>query len=330
MTGLGYPISDHYDGAHFRNPGGSAPAGLGAVLRWSLTRRRSPWPQSVQDPAWPPPARDVSPGHAALTFIGHSTMLVRLRLPGGEVFSVLTDPVFSDRCSPLAFAGPRRARAPGLALAALPQVDAILVSHNHYDHMDLASLRALHRRFGAPVITTLGNAAPLAAAGVPGATELDWWASTAAGPATVTATPAVHFSARGIHDRDRTLWAGFMVRIGGAQVFFAGDSGAGPHWTEIQTRLGPPGLALLPIGAYAPRSIMQAIHMDPGNAVRARADLGAPVAVGIHFGTFQLTDEGIDDPVRDLEAARAAAGLLRDAFDVLGCGETRELPLHGG
>ena len=329
MVGSFYPPSGHYDGAHFRNPGRRGAAGLGAVLRWSLTRRRSPWPQWVQNQAWPPPASGVTPGHAALTFIGHSTMLVRLPLPGSGVFRILMDPVFSDRCSPLPFAGPKRVRAPGVALDALPRVDAVLVSHNHYDHMDLPSLRALHKRFGAPVITALGNAAPLAAAGVPGATELDWWGSTRVGPATVTATPAVHFSARGVHDRDRTLWAGFMVRVGEVQVFFAGDSGAGRHWAEIRTRLGPPGIALLPIGAYAPRSIMRPVHMDPAEAVQARADLGTPVAVGIHFGTFQLTDEGIEDPVRDLAAARDAAGLLRDAFDVLGCGETRELPLHG-
>ena len=324
------PPSDHYDGTHFHNPGGAQVAGLGAVLRWSLTRRRTPWPRSVEDPAYPPPAPTVTPGHAALTFIGHSTFLVRLPLPGGGVFSVLTDPVFSDRCSPSQLAGPRRVRAPGLALDALPRVDAVLVSHNHYDHMDLASLRALYRRFGAPVITTLGNAAPLADAGVPGATELDWWQATQAGPAAVTATPACHFSARGVLDRNRTLWAGFMVRTGDGQVLFAGDSGMGPHWRTIQERLGPPGVALLPIGAYAPRHIMRPVHMNPAEAVQARADLGAPRAVGMHFGTFQLTDEGIGDPVRDLAAARAAAGLLPDAFDVLGCGETRELPLAAG
>ena len=324
------PPSDHFEGTHFRNPGNAQVAGLGAVLRWSLTRRRTPWPRWVQDPNFPPPQPAVTPGHVGLTFIGHSTLLVRLPLPDGGVFSFLTDPVFSDRCSPSQLAGPHRVRAPGLALDALPRVDAVLVSHNHYDHMDLDSLQALHRRFGAPVITTLGNAAPLGRAGVPGATELDWWQATQAGPAVITATPACHFSARGVLDRNRTLWAGFMVRIGARQVFFAGDSGAGPHWRAIRKRLGPPGVALLPIGAYAPRHIMRPVHMNPTEAVQARADLGAARAVGMHFGTFQLTDEGIGDPVRDLAAARATAGLLTDAFDVLGCGETRELPLPAG
>ena len=323
------PLSDHFDGQHFHNPGRVRHSGLGAILRWSLTRRRTPWPTWVQDPPQPQPPDTVTAGHAALTFIGHSTFLIRLPLPGGGVFTLITDPVFSPRCSPLRQFGPKRARAPGVALDALPRIDAVLVSHNHYDHMDLASLQALHARFAAPVITTLGNAAPLAQAGIPGARELDWWHEARVGPVTVTATPACHFSARGVLDRNRTLWAGFMVQSDSGQLLFAGDSGAGPHWGAIRTRLGPPGVALLPIGAYAPRSIMQPVHMNPAEAVQARADLEAVRAVGMHFGTFQLTDEGIDDPVRDLAAARDAAGLLRESFGVLRFGETRELPLAG-
>ena len=321
------PLTDHFDGRHFFNPGQQQARGLGAVLRWSLTRQRVPWPKHVADPPYPPPPGSVTPGTVALTFIGHSTFLIRLPMPSGGVFTLLTDPVFSDRCSPVTWAGPRRARAPGLALDALPRIDAVLLSHNHYDHMDLASLRRLHEHFAPAIVTTLGNAAPLASAGIPGAVELDWWGSARLGAVEVIATPAHHFSARGVHDRNRTLWAGFMVRLGGAQVLFAGDSGAGPHWWDIRRRLGPSGVALLPIGAYRPRSIMAPVHMDPAEAVQARADLGAPVAVGMHFGTFQLTDEGIDEPVQDLARARDGAGLLREAFDVLGCGETRELPL---
>ena len=321
------PLTDHFDGQRFFNPGQQQAARLGAVLRWSLTRQRVRWPAHVADPPYPPPGSAVAPGTVALTFIGHSTFLIRLPMPGGGVFTLLTDPVFSDRCSPVTWAGPRRVRAPGLALDALPRIDAILLSHNHYDHMDLPSLRALHGRFAPAVVTTLGNAAPLAGAGIPGAVELDWWEATQLGAIEVIATPANHFSARGAHDRNRTLWAGFMVRLEGSQLLFAGDSGAGRHWWEINRRLGPPGVALLPIGAYRPRDIMAPVHMDPAEAVQARADLGAPIAVGMHFGTFQLTDEGIDEPVRDLARARDGAGLLREAFDVLGCGETRELPL---
>jgi len=278
------------------------------------------------NPPFPPPGDTVPLGHVSLTFIGHSTFLICLPGPPG-VTSILTDPIFSERCFPVQWMGPRRVRAPGLALEALPPIDAVLVSHNHYDHMDLPSLRALHRRFRPLVLTTLGNARPLRDAGVPNAVELDWWGSAAAGPVQVTATPARHFAARGVHDRNKTLWAGFMLESDGRKLLFAGDSGAGPHWSAIRGRLGPPGVALLPVGAYLPRSVMQPVHMDPAEAVQARADLGARHAIGMHFGTFQLTDEAVDAPLQALEQARAATGLQVKDFDVLGFGETRELPL---
>jgi L-ascorbate metabolism protein UlaG (beta-lactamase superfamily) len=320
------PVSDHFDGEHFFNPGASQARGLGAVLRWQLDRQRARWPSHVPNPPFPPPGDAVAAGQVSLTFIGHSTFLIRLPGPGG-VTSILTDPIFSERCFPVQWMGPRRVRAPGLALEALPPIDAILVSHNHYDHMDLPSLRALHRRFRPRLLTTLGNAGPLRDAGVPGAVELDWWDAAAAGPVQVTATPARHFAARGPRDRNRTLWAGFMLDTAEGRLLFAGDSGAGPHWTAIRDRLGPPGVALLPIGAYLPREIMQPVHMDPAEAVQARADLGARQAVGMHFGTFQLTDEAINAPLHALRQASARAGLPPQAFDVLGFGETRTLPL---
>ena len=308
------------------NPGATQARGLGAVLRWQLARDRARWPARIANPPFPPPGGTVAAGQVSLTFIGHSTFLIRLPGPSGPL-SILTDPIFSERCFPVQWMGPRRVRAPGLALEALPPVDAVLVSHNHYDHMDLPSLRALHRRFQPRFITTLGNARPLRDAGVPNATELDWWADAAVGPVHITATPARHFSARGLRDRNKTLWAGFMLRTNGGRLLFAADSGAGPHWAAIQDRLGPPGVALLPIGAYLPRSIMQPVHMDPAEAVQARADLGARCAIGMHFGTFQLTDEAVDAPLRALEQARADAGLQPSEFGVLGFGETRTLPL---
>ncbi len=320
------PVSDHFDGERFFNPGTQQARGLGAVLRWQLTRHKARWPAHVPNPAFPPPGDAVAAGQVSLTFIGHSTFLIRLPGPHG-VTTILTDPIFSERCFPVQWMGPRRVRAPGLALEALPPIDAVLVSHNHYDHMDLPSLRALHRRFRPLLLTTLGNARPLHDAGLPGAIELDWWDAAAAGPVQVTATPARHFAARGPRDRNRTLWAGFMLDTAGGRLLFAGDSGAGPHWTAIRDRLGPPGVALLPIGAYLPRDIMQPVHMDPAEAMQARADLGARQAVGMHFGTFQLTDEAIDAPLDALRHARERAGLPVTAFDVLGFGETRVLPL---
>jgi len=319
-------MSDHFDGQRFFNPGASQARGLGAVLRWQLNRDRARWPDRIANPPFLPPGDIVAPGHVSLTFIGHSTFLIRLMGPDGVV-SILTDPIFSERCFPVQWMGPRRVRAPGLALEALPKIDAVLVSHNHYDHMDLPSLRALHRRFRPLLLTTLGNARLLRDAGVPGAIELDWWDVAAVGPIQVTATPARHFAARGVCDRNQTLWAGFMLGTAEDRMLFAGDSGAGPHWAAIRSRLGPPGVALLPIGAYLPRSIMQPVHMDPAEAVQARADLGARHALGMHFGTFQLTDEAVDAPEHALRQARTAAGISTQEFDVLGFGETRVMLL---
>jgi L-ascorbate metabolism protein UlaG (beta-lactamase superfamily) len=315
-----FPLSDHYDGRYFFNPGLRRQArGLAQVLRWRLRGERSAWPERVSDPQQPPPPDAVGPDSVAITFINHASFLIRL--PGAVV---LTDPIFSERCSPVTWAGPRRRRAPGLALADLPRPDIVLLSHNHYDHMDLPTLRVLQARHAPQFVTTLGNARTLRKLGI-AATELDWWQNVTVGALQVTATPARHFSARTPFDRNRTLWGGFMLNAGAGKVLFAGDSGMGPHWTDIRTRLGAPDVALLPIGAYEPRWFMAAVHMDPAEAVDAHLALGARHSVGMHYGTFQLTDEAIDAPLHALDAARQAAEV--DTFDTLGFGETRVYPL---
>ena len=316
-----YRASDHYDGVRFFNPGPATQRGPLQLMRWQMEGGRAAWPAQVDNPPYPPPPADIPPGHAAITFIGHASFMLRL---GGR--TILTDPVFSERCSPVQWAGPRRVRAPGLALADLPPVDLVLLSHNHYDHMDLPSLRRLHARDAPQIVTTLGNARTLARAGVGAAQELDWWDQTQSGGVTITATPARHFSRRGLRDQNRSLWAGFMVQADGGQMLFAGDSGAGAHWTAIHDRLGAPGVALLPIGAYAPRWLMAPVHMNPEEAVQAHLDLGARRSIGMHFGTFQLTDEAIDAPVTGLAEACRAHGNLGN-FGVIGVGETVVLPL---
>ncbi len=287
-----YPLSDHCDGERFFNPAPSdSLRGARDMLRWRRESQRSEWPRRVVDPPFPPPPAAVAPGAAAVTFIGHASFLIRL---AGAV--VLTDPIFSERCSPVSWAGPKRARPPGVALAGLPRPDLVLLSHNHYDHMDLPSLRAIQRRFAPRFVTTLGNASALAGLGIK-ATELDWWGDALVDGLRVTATPARHFAARTPFDRNRTLWAGFMIDGGDGRILFAGDSGTGPHWREIAQRLGAPDLALLPVGAYEPRWFMSPVHMNPEEAVRAHLDLGAHRSVGMHFGTFQLTDEAIHAPL---------------------------------
>ncbi len=318
----GWTLSDHFDGQHFHNPGPSPqPRGLTQVLQWRMRGGgRAEWPTGIVDPRFPPPPQSVDENQAAITFVNHATFLIRL-----SATVLLSDPIFSERCSPVSWAGPKRARKPGLALADIPRPDVVLLSHNHYDHMDLPSLRALQRRYAPPVVTTLGNAAPLEKLGI-AATELDWWQSTTVAGLRITATPARHFSARTPFDRNRTLWGGFMVETADGRILFAGDSGAGPHWREIRDRLGAPHIALLPIGAYEPRWFMAPVHMNPEEAVQAHLDLGAGTSIGMHFGTFQLTDEAIDAPLHALAAARKAAGVTTAAFDTLGFGETRLYP----
>ena len=322
-----YPASDHCDGERFFNPEPPPRAreGRRRGLFYFLLRRlrRDPeiwskWPKRVENPGHPPPGAWGGEG-AALTFLGHSSFL--LRLPG---LTMLTDPIFSARCSPIPFLGPRRVRDPGVALEALPRVDVTLLSHNHYDHMDLPSLRGLRRRFPEMrIIAPLGNAAYLARKGLPGATELDWWESVTLHGTQITATPARHFSARALHDRNRTLWCGFMLAHESARIYVAGDTGYTRFFREIRTRLGSPGIALLPIGAYEPRDFMRPVHLNPADAVQAFLDLEASFAIGKHFGTFQLTAEPFDQPEADLAIARAAAGIGRESFLTLQCGETR-------
>jgi L-ascorbate metabolism protein UlaG (beta-lactamase superfamily) len=314
-------ISDHYDGARYFNPDiGTKPdqRGFWQLMRWRFGATRLPWPASVPNVPYPPPGQP-GPGQAGITFIGHATFLIQL--PG---ITLLTDPVFSDRASPVPFAGPRRVRAPGLNVAALPKIDLILLSHNHYDHADLRSLRALRVTHGPHAVTLAGNARLIAKAGL-SATELDWWGETRIGPLHVTATPARHFSRRGLTDGNRALWGGFMLQCNGAKILFAGDSGTGPHWAEIGRRLGPPDLALLPIGAYDPRWLMAPVHMNPEEAVQAHLDLAARQSIGMHFGTFRLTDEAVGEPQGRLSQACDERGIAN--FGVLDVGETRILNL---
>lgn len=337
-----YPVSDHFDGTIFFNPPAMAAeghippvevppeaqpgrqkrrrGGLISILKWRFREDHQPWPQLPPDPLPSgDPHRLPPPGAASVTFIGHSSFLIRL-----PNLTILTDPVFSERCSPVSWAGPKRARPPGRRFHDLPKIDLLLLSHNHYDHMDFPSLRAIRRRDDPAVVTPLGNARHLAKVGLHRVTELDWWGSTQLADGTgVTVTPARHFSARSLWDRGHSLWGGFMVNVGQHRLFFAGDSGHGTHWAEIGARLGSPDLALIPIGAYDPRHIMAAVHVNPAEAVAAHIAMGARQSIGMHFGTFKLTDEAIDAPPRAMAAARAAAGLPDNTFVTLGFGETR-------
>jgi L-ascorbate metabolism protein UlaG (beta-lactamase superfamily) len=314
--------SDHFDGRRFFNPEAAARTRLWRVLRWLATRRKQRWPRWVEDePAADPPAA-VGAGELAVTFVNHSTFLLQT-----DGLNVLTDPVWSERVSPLRWAGPRRVRAPGLAFERLPPVHLVLVSHSHYDHMDLATLRRLERRFRPLFLTGLGNGRLLRSQGLRRVEELDWWHSLPTGAGVeVTMTPARHFSRRGLFDTNRSLWGGFLLRDGRRKVYFAGDSAYGPHFAEIGRRAGGVDVALLPIGAYEPRWFMRSNHVNPDEAVRVHLDVQARQSVAMHFGTFQLTDEPIDEPVRALGEALARHGVPEHHFRVPRFGETLVFP----
>ena len=252
----------------------------------------------------------------AVTWIGHATFQVRM---DGVAF--LTDPVYSERASPVSFAGPKRLVPPGVPFDALPRLDFALLSHDHYDHTDLPTLRRLAQR-GVPFVVPTGVGELVRRAGGRVAAELGWWQEARVAGVTVTCVPARHFSGRGLTDRNRRLWAGFVVAGETRRLYFPGDTALFDGFAEIGRRTGPIDLACLPIGAYEPRAMMGPVHLDPEEAVRAALDLDARAAVGMHFGTFDLSDEPLDEPPRRFLAEARARGLGDRAF-VMAVGETR-------
>lgn len=306
--------SDHFDGSRFVNPSGPPLQPFSAVARM-LREPRTPWPQRIDEPSRRPAALDGAA--VAVTFIGHATWLIQTASA-----NILTDPMYSQRAGPLNMMGPRRVRRPAVPFDDLPPISIVLLSHNHYDHCDRPTLRRLAERFDPLVLTPLGNGPLVRSTGVRKVDELDWWDEAPSSPLAVTLTPAHHFSARTPFDRNRALWGGFMLTIAGLRVYFAGDTAYAPLFGEIRRRFGPIDLALLPIGAYEPRWFMRAVHMNPEEAVQAHLDLESSASLGMHFGTFQLTTEGIDEPVRGLERACRARNVPLAQFRTLGFGES--------
>jgi len=260
-----------------------------------------------------PSALAASPG---LTWIGHASFLVRM---DGATF--LTDPMFSPRASPLSFAGPRRLVPPGVAMDALPEVDFALVSHDHYDHLDLPSVRALARR-GVRFVVPSGVGEIVRRAGGEVA-ELGWWERKDMGPVTVHCVPSRHFSGRSLRDRNRRLWAGFVVEGPSRRFYHAGDTAAFDGFAEIGRRLGPIDLAAMPIGAYLPRRMMASVHVTPEEALQGALAARASRIAAMHWGTFDLADEPLDEPPRRFRAEAQRLGLGDDQAWVLGVGETR-------
>jgi L-ascorbate metabolism protein UlaG (beta-lactamase superfamily) len=309
--------SDHFDGRRFVNPDGPAVQPFSAVPRM-LLEARVRWPAHIDEPQRPAPALDGA--CAVVTFIGHATFLIQT-----AAANILTDPMYSERAGPLNVFGPRRVRRPAVRFDDLPPISTVLLSHNHYDHCDRRTLAMLAERFDPLVIAPLGNGPLVRSAGIRRVEELDWWQEAKTSTLPITLTPAHHFSARTPLDRNRALWGGFSIVAGSGRLFFAGDTAYGSFFKDVRRRLGPIDLAILPIGAYEPRWFMAAVHMNPGEAVQAHLDLVASESIGMHFGTFQLTTEGIDDPLRALEEARREHDVPPSKFRALGFGDSLRL-----
>jgi L-ascorbate metabolism protein UlaG (beta-lactamase superfamily) len=319
------PVSDHFDGRRFHNLDEVKRGGFLPFWRWQLDRLlhgAGRWPHWIDGPPGPRPPQRVAGAGLRVTFVNHSTALLQT---GG--LNVLTDPIWDERASPFSWAGPRRHRPPGLRFEDLPAIDVVLLSHNHYDHLNIPTLRRLARDHRPRFVTGLGNGSLLAAHGVGPVTELDWWQEVAlADDMRLTCVPARHFSGRGLRDRGATLWCGFVLRGPAGPAYFAGDTGFGRHFEEIARRFGPPRLALLPIGAYLPLWFMAPVHLSPLEAVRAHEVLGARTSVAIHFGTFRIADDAEAQPVAELKAARLRSDEAARDFWVLGFGEGRDVP----
>ena len=289
------PFSKHFDGKRFFNPDAPQARGFLDALRWKFTSRRERSARFVSDVEQSKPPSRVQFNELRVTLINHSTLL--LQQSGSHI---LTDPIWSERASPLTSIGPLRRRKPGVRWEDLPRIDTVLLSHNHYDHLDLATLRRLADRGQSQFIVPAGVARLLRSQSIGPVHELDWGESLRLGRSTIHSVPALHFSARGIFDRNRTLWCGYVVEATDRVVYFAGDTAFGGHFASIRERFGAPHLALLPIGAYEPRWFMSSAHMGPEDAVRAHHILGARTSIAIHHGTFQLGDEGLDTPRKRL------------------------------
>lgn len=311
-----YPKSDHYDGSRFFMPNGVGLKSFWDVIKWKWETDPSKWPEEVANSNYKLPKLEA--GKGIVTFINHATFLVQL--PG---LTILTDPIFSQRAGPFESFGPvKRVRPPGLDLELLPPVDVVLISHNHYDHLDLDSLKKIDARFRPLFLVPLGDEMLLKDEGLQNVREMDWWSEQKVKESIITFTPVQHWSARGLFDKNKSLWGGHFISTPELRIYFAGDTGYTPYFLETRKRLGSPDIALLPIGAYGPRWFMREIHMNPEDAVMAHMDLEAGVSFGMHFGTFQLSDEAYDAPLKDLKMAREKYRVPEDKFRVLDFGES--------
>ena len=287
--------SHHFDGEHFFNPQ-PIDHGFGLLMKWVLNRDRGPWADYVEYPPGPIPAQRVVGNELKVTLVGHATVLIQT-----SGLNILTDPIWADRAGPTLFIGTRRIRPPAIRFDDLPPIDLVLVSHGHYDHMNMATLKRLFNVHKPQFLLPLGQGKYLRRAGISGVTELDWWQShtfesqklsSDSAMTEVWLVPARHWTARWIGDQNRALWGGFAIETTSGPIYFAGDTGYGDHFQQIAEKLGSPRLAIMPIGAYLPEFFMADVHTSPNDTINVHQVMQAKTTMAVHFGTFPLGDDG--------------------------------------
>lgn len=310
---------NHFDGKLFYNlfPK-TKKRRLRDVLSWLMFRKAVRWPTQKPKIKQKVPEKFVKGQQIHVTFVNHSTMLIQVK-----GVNILTDPIWSDRCSPFKLWGPKRVASPGIKFNDLPPIDYVLISHNHYDHMDMPTLKLLNQKHNSHFFVSLGNLKYLQRHAIDRVCEMDWGQEEVLvhHRLKLIFVPAQHASGRGIFDQNKTLWGGFLIEHQNKRIYFAGDTGYGSHFKYIREKYGSIDLAFLPIGAYMPKWFMSPVHMSPQDAVQAHIDLESKQSIAIHFGAFPLSDESIDAPTQELKATLQNCKISLSKFVALNHGE---------
>lgn len=303
------PATDHFDGKRFKNPSGKSANGFVDIYKYLTTRKPDKWIRNYETYVRDTPIQLPLQDEVIVTFVNHSSFLIQY-----QGINILVDPVWSERCSPVSFAGPKRMRPPGINFKDLPRIDLVLISHNHYDHLDKATIKKIIATHSPKFICPLGVDHTLTKWGAVDIQAIDWYETVDCDSLKITATPANHFTSRGTFDRDKTLWSGFVINYGTHRLYYAGDSGYSDIFKHIGDRLGPMDLSLIPIGAYLPKWFMSPIHVSPIESVLIHQDVGSKQSIAMHFGTFPLADDGPQRPINELKENLAAHGIDENQF----------------